>query len=815
MDLGGNDATNAFSLTLTEGKAIAQDWIGLNGDSRDYYRFNLEQSGTFSVTLSGLSDNVNMQLFNEQGQRVGASYTGGTQDDVISGTFQAGSYYVALFGKTPDVQTSYSLNIQGPASLPAPIAPVSPATTTEPTSTPTATPTATPTSTPQSTLNPSLDGAGDGFDTARLLTWDRGQAIAQDWIGVNGDLKDYYRFAIAQTGDVMVTLSGLSDNANLQLFNNQGQRIGASYAGGTQNDVIASKLAAGDYYAVVFGKTTDVETAYTLTLKGPTAEPTPLAPASVDPTSIEPEPSEPDPLPSPNPNIDLAGDTFGTAHQLDLSQGSATVQDWIGLNGDLRDYYSFDVAKAGEVTITLSGLSDNVNLQLFDGQGQRIAASYAGGTQNDVIAQTLAEGTYSVMLFGKTSDVETAYTLSVLAPVADATDPTTAPESTPIVPQPTPIPEPISEPISEPIPEPVLDWFSNNLQDAELKSMARDRFQDGKIDRNDMIALLQSAGDANVVDSAEFADLKTLVSSAAYLNLDGYVVNLSNKLVNGDRANQWYTGGATQRTDLGNLQAGSSADQLNKLIGKWFLGSDRPTTLSTSHQYTYVQGQLFQNGIQLEDIVQSQLGDCYLMVVLAGTAQKHANVIQDMFIDNGDGTFTVRFFKNGVADYVTVDRYLSSINGTGKSPYTQFGSSPTNSSNELWGALLEKAYAQLNESGWVGQDNTNSYAGIEGGWMSMPTSQVLGVRSRSVAITSSSISKASMIDLVNSQQVVTVGIVGAGQYGAVDNHAYTLKGYDAVTQTFQLHNPWGTKHISLTWEQLQSMGTNFVWSELA
>lgn len=86
-----------------------------------------------------------------------------------------------------------------------------------------------------------------------------------------------------------------------------------------------------------------------------------------------------------------------------------------------------------------------------------------------------------------------------------------------------------------------------------------------------------------------------------------------------------------------------------------------------------------------------------------------------MFIDNGDGTFTVRFFNNGVADYVTVDRYLPTTSN--RAAYAGWGGGEASSSmNELWVALAEKAYAQLGASGWSRPgNNRNSYSDIEGG----------------------------------------------------------------------------------------------------
>jgi len=117
-----------------------------------------------------------------------------------------------------------------------------------------------------------------------------------------------------------------------------------------------------------------------------------------------------------------------------------------------------------------------------------------------------------------------------------------------------------------------------------------------------------------------------------------------------------------------------------------------------------------------------------------------------MFIDNGDGTFTVRFytaptgpftttpdgsisagFTNnlGTADYVTVDRKLA-VSTTGILAYADYGANYTNTANSLWIPLAEKAYAQWNQTGKEGRDGTNNFASIQGGWMATVDAQVLG-----------------------------------------------------------------------------------------
>jgi hypothetical protein len=314
-----------------------------------------------------------------------------------------------------------------------------------------------------------------------------------------------------------------------------------------------------------------------------------------------------------------------------------------------------------------------------------------------------------------------------------------------------------------------------------------------------MISIFRDAKDGSVIDANELTDLRTLVSNSTLFTMADSVKVLSNKIANGDTANT--------RSGIGNLFAGSSDTQMENLIGKWFLGTARPVT---GYTYQYVSGSLFQNGVSADDIYQGAVGDCYYVATLASIAQEKPQYIQNMFTDNGDNTFTVRFYNNGVADYVTVDRYLPT-SGSYAAYAGWGGGSSTSTSNELWVALAEKAYAQLAESGWSrSSTSNNSYAAIEGGWMDTVIRQVTGLSATSQSV--SNMTQTQLINLVNSNQVLTAGFVYGAGYGVVNGHAYTITSYNATNGTFYLRNPWGSTHANVTWDQLLSLRAIVQWS---
>jgi hypothetical protein len=249
-----------------------------------------------------------------------------------------------------------------------------------------------------------------------------------------------------------------------------------------------------------------------------------------------------------------------------------------------------------------------------------------------------------------------------------------------------------------------------------------------------------------------------------------------------DLANGHYQGAI-----LGNLFAGNTATKLQTLVNKWFFGTDHPKA-ETNSAYVQAAGTLFGATISYTDIAQGDLGDCYLLSALGSVARQNSQVIRNMFIDNGDGTFTVRFFHSGVPDYVTVDMMLPSRNG--QFIYANQGDSVSNPNNILWVALAEKAYAQENEDGWLAQPvAVNSYAGIDGGMPDYATRQVSGVATYwgwTDFLSFSTIRAA-----FDRGAYIEFGTMPFTAPNVVPNHAYVMIGYNATSQTLTLYNPWG------------------------
>ncbi len=248
---------------------------------------------------------------------------------------------------------------------------------------------------------------------------------------------------------------------------------------------------------------------------------------------------------------------------------------------------------------------------------------------------------------------------------------------------------------------------------------------------------------------------------------------------------------------------------MNKLVDKWFKGGDVPLAQDNSlHtlRYETVSGSLFVNGASFSDIDQGDgINDCYFLAALGNTALHSPSTIQNMFADNGDGTWTVRFYNGGVANYVTVNRQLPVFGlGFGSAwaagfgvHYDEYGmmfqNNFTDPKNELWVALAEKAYVQANESGWTGQDGTNSYHGIDLGQATIAMKQVSG-KSFSVHKFSKfpATTPTEMINAISRGHAVVLSTLdSAPNPRLTPNHDYIVLGYNSVTKMFQVYNPHG------------------------
>ncbi|TYZ60474.1 hypothetical protein PybrP1_005788 [[Pythium] brassicae (nom. inval.)] len=136
------------------------------------------------------------------------------------------------------------------------------------------------------------------------------------------------------------------------------------------------------------------------------------------------------------------------------------------------------------------------------------------------------------------------------------------------------------------------------------------------------------------------------------------------------------------------------------------------------------QARLFADGVCSGDVIQGNLGDCWFLSALSVVATR-ADLLHQTFW-RGDkykanGLFVCRFMKNFVWHYVIVDDALP-VFGFSKTKQGKPYFARCRDPNELWVALLEKAYAKLH----------GSYEALIGGFVDVALNDLTGMCSEQV-----------------------------------------------------------------------------------
>jgi hypothetical protein len=109
-------------------------------------------------------------------------------------------------------------------------------------------------------------------------------------------------------------------------------------------------------------------------------------------------------------------------------------------------------------------------------------------------------------------------------------------------------------------------------------------------------------------------------------------------------------------------------------------------------------------GPAAEDVLQGAADDCFILGPLSAVARQTPDSIRKMVVDLDDGTYVVRFFREGVPlpQYVRVDGDLYE-SSPGNLRYAKLGVE-----GSLWLPIVEKAFAFF-------RNNAGTYASIDGG----------------------------------------------------------------------------------------------------
>jgi serine protease len=182
------------------------------------------------------------------------------------------------------------------------------------------------------------------------------------------DTIDLYRFKMESLGSVEVTLKGLSADADLYILDSQGVVVSRSMNLGTRDEFLGNGVLDTGIYYIRVNSFLSASTNYDLR----------LTVGGV--------------LSDPGASLDRARDLGN------ISRAISTTTDFVG-GLDTIDYHRFELSEASNFSLKITGLTSDIDVILYDRNGQSLATSNRYGNDNETISLALNAGTYYVRVY--------------------------------------------------------------------------------------------------------------------------------------------------------------------------------------------------------------------------------------------------------------------------------------------------------------------------------------------------------------------------------------------------------------------------------
>ncbi|WP_319423496.1 pre-peptidase C-terminal domain-containing protein [Pleurocapsa sp. FMAR1] len=363
----GDNFNTALNLgTLNSGLTV-REFVG-SIDTTDLYQFTLDRTGEINLDLEGLSADADLGIFDSNDILIGLSENSDSASETLSGILDAGTYYASVVSYDGD-DTDYNLNFA------------------------------------LSNSSSATPDPGETFDTALNLGAINGNTTILESVG-SSDTADFYQFEIAQPSDFSLFLDGLNGDADVKLYDRNGELLDVSQNYGTEAESFGNTIQPGTYFVSV-NSYDGVETDYTLNLS----------------TTGTSEPRD-------NPTAQDPGNSLDTALQLGNLNANFSAQETVGINDNV-DYYEFSVSESGIFTADLSGLAADADIRLINDvnangvidQGEVTAWQWEIGNNSESIRSFLDSGDYFLEVGTRDNQttnytVETDFTAAVSDPLA-------------------------------------------------------------------------------------------------------------------------------------------------------------------------------------------------------------------------------------------------------------------------------------------------------------------------------------------------------------------------------------------------------------
>jgi hypothetical protein len=357
-DKAGNSRPEASDWGTLSTNGVSVGWTDYVGtlDGADYIKFTTQASGVTKIGLSALTGDANVKLLKPDGTTIALADNGGTTSEQISVNLTAGTYYAKVLPANSAVNASYLISITAPS-------PVDP---------------------------------GETHATAEDLGTLGSSTITRKGTVATTDPADFFKFKVTGDSVVSATLSNMSGDCDLSLWDANGNFLASSTRYGTGNDDVLNGLKAGTYFLrVVPGDTSFASYTLTLSRTAPSVFP------------------------------DQAGNTMATAKTITINSGDkASVNDAIINRFDQDDYYKVTTTGPGNLIALVHFMSDDLDVDILNANGAVVASGNQVDKAGDsALVQVSGAGTYYIHVkqhttgaFGQASK----YTLNLQVPQDEA-----------------------------------------------------------------------------------------------------------------------------------------------------------------------------------------------------------------------------------------------------------------------------------------------------------------------------------------------------------------------------------------------------------
>jgi Bacterial pre-peptidase C-terminal domain len=342
--------------------------ISATGNTQDFYRFSLGTASDFSLSVTGMTSNANVEVIRDAnrngiidiGEVVALSTSPGINSEaILMQGLGAGDYIVRVYQDTNNAftNTSYSLSLQATPGLGL----------------------------------PGLPGSTSEIKTLNGIR-EFGGTIS------NRRPTDLYFFDLTTRSDFKLDLTGLRGDLDVRVYADTNRNgvidvgesvIGSSLRSGSQAESINLQgLQSGRYIVKISQGTTTLDFSnYVLKLEA-------------------------------NPSVSNFGSDDNSLRQavnlgsLSSSSRNLNVSDFVGTS-DSQDYYRFNVGTTGTLSVNLTRLSADADLELLSSNGTVVSRSLNAGTRSEFITRDLAAGEYYIRVYQGTLSNNTNYNLDL------------------------------------------------------------------------------------------------------------------------------------------------------------------------------------------------------------------------------------------------------------------------------------------------------------------------------------------------------------------------------------------------------------------